>query len=162
WFQSAARGARPPLPRGRFSHIAWIARMAQASPFAPAPPAADVSAALPTVRLEVRTGKGRSPVYEVGDGGFLIGGVIGCDLRLPGENLPPLSCLINRHVTGVSLRKLAPIQAIAVNGRPVSSTYLADGDRVTIERVEIVFSITPGLAGPAFTASPGAGSAALE
>src|SRR5262249_53223473 len=51
-------------------------------------------------------------------------------------------CLILRNVTGVSLRKLAPIQAITVNGRPISSTYLADGDRVTVERIEIVCSIT--------------------
>jgi chromosome segregation ATPase len=101
---------------------------------------------LPTVRLEVRTGKGRATLYEVGDGGFLIGGVIGCDLRLPGENLPPLSCLIHRNITGVSLRKLAPIQAITVNGRPISSTYLADGDRLTIERVEIICSIKAGAA----------------
>src|SRR5262249_58030193 len=99
-----------------------MARMAQASPCPPDPPA-DVSAALPTVRLEVRTGQGSPTVYEVGDGGFLIGGVPGCDLRLPGEDPLPLSCLINRHVTGVSLRKLAPVPPIALQGRPPYPAY---------------------------------------
>jgi hypothetical protein len=149
--------SRQPLPRGRFSHIAWIARMAQASHPLPESP-------LPTVRLEVRTGKGRSMLYEVGESGFIIGGVTGCDLRLPGENLPPLSCLINRSVSGVSLRKLAPIQAIAVNGRPLSTAYLTDGDRITIERVEIVCSITPAAAAspPPLPVSPGRGPSSLE
>src|SRR5262249_106654 len=51
------------------------ARMATSSP--PTPDAA-------SVRLDVRLGVVRSAVYEVGDGGFLIGSVPGCDLRLPG------------------------------------------------------------------------------
>jgi hypothetical protein len=134
--------------------------MAQASQPPPAAAPADVSAALPTVRLEVRAGNGRSTLFEVGDGGFLVGGVPGCDLRLPGENSPPLSCLINRNVTGVSLRKLAPIQPLAVNGRPTASAYLADGDRVTVGTVEIVCSIKPGnaalLAAPAPEPNPAA------
>ena len=32
----------------------------------------------------------------------------GCDLRLPGTNLPPVVCLIARQPDGVRLRKLAP------------------------------------------------------
>jgi len=99
-------------------------------------------ATLPTVLLEVRPTNGRSTTYEVGDGGFLIGGVPGCDLRLPGANLAPLVCLISRHAHGASLRKLAPVQGLAVNGRPVNSTYLNDGDRVAIAGVEIAVAIS--------------------
>ena len=93
------------------------------------------------VRLEVRVGGSRPSVYEVGDGGFLVGGVPGCDLRLPGANLPPVLCLIARQPGGASLRKLAPVQPITLNGRPVSSTYLSDGDRVNVGVAELVVSI---------------------
>ena len=102
------------------------------------------SSPLPAVRLEVRAGGGRPTVYEVGDGGFLIGGVPGCDLRLPGGNVAPVVCLISRHARGASLRKLAPVQPIAVNGRNVSSTYLNNGDRVTVGTVEVAVTFTPG------------------
>jgi chromosome segregation ATPase len=105
---------------------------------------ASASIALPLVRLEVRAGGGRPTVYEVGDGGFLMGGVPGCDLRLPGGNVAPVVCLISRHARGASLRKLAPVQPIAVNGRNVGSTYLNTGDRITVGVVEVVVSLAPG------------------
>jgi chromosome segregation ATPase len=107
-------------------------------------PLATASLALPSVRLEVRAGAGRPTVYEVGDGGFLMGGVPGCDLRLPGGNVAPVVCLISRHARGASLRKLAPVQPIAVNGRNVGSTYLNTGDRITVGAVEVVVSLAAG------------------
>ncbi len=117
----------------------------------------EVSASgLPVVRLEVRSGTGRPTVYEVGDGGFLIGGVPGCDLRLPGGNVAPVVCLISRHARGASLRKLAPVQAVAVNGRPAGSTYLGHGDRITLGTVEITASVVPGAAPPPSGGEPAA------
>lgn len=96
----------------------------------------------PSVRLEVRLGSARPAVYEVGDGGFLVGSVPGCDLRLPGTNLAPVLCLIARHSGGASLRKLAPVMPITVNGRAVTATYLDDGDKLAIGQVELVVCIT--------------------
>ncbi|MFO0925644.1 MAG: hypothetical protein U0736_01225 [Gemmataceae bacterium] len=64
---------------------------------AAAPPTSGAS-----VRLEVRMGGARPAVYEVGDGGFLIGSVPGCDLRVPGTGLPPVICLIARHAACAS------------------------------------------------------------
>src|SRR5690348_8453285 len=90
----------------------------------------------PIVRLEARGG-GRSTVYEVGDGGFLVGSVPGCDLRLPGSSLPPVLCLIARHPNGASLRRLAPVQPIVVNGQSVGAAYLANGDRINLGSVEL-------------------------
>jgi chromosome segregation ATPase len=107
------------------------------------------ASSLPIVRLEVRAGNGRPTIYEVGDGGFLIGSVPGCDLRLPGANLAPVLCLIARHASGASLRKLVPVQPVIVNGRAVSSVYLADGDRVSLGAAEILVSITAPAAPPA-------------
>jgi hypothetical protein len=105
--------------------------------------------ALATVRLEVRSGLGRATVYEVGDGGFLIGSVPGCDLRLPGSNLPPIICLIARGAAAASLRRLAPVLPILVNGKAVASAYLRDGDCVAIGPIEIVMTVVPGNSAPA-------------
>jgi chromosome segregation ATPase len=102
-----------------------------------------VAATLPAVRLEVRAGANRPTRYEVGEDGFLIGSVPGCDLRLPGGNLPPVLCLIVRHVDGACLRKLAPVQHVVVNGRAVTSTALNSGDKIAIGSVEIVVQIGP-------------------
>src|SRR5690242_7759377 len=120
--------------------------MAQASSAPPVrtPTADSADTVLATVRLEVRSGGGRATVYEIGDGGFLIGSVPGCDLRLPGSNLPPIICLLARNAAGASLRRLAPVLPILVNGKAVASAYLNNGDRVTIGPVEIGLTITPG------------------
>src|SRR5579883_1636106 len=105
--------------------------------------------ALATVRLEVRSGLGRATVYEVGDGGFLVGSVPGCDLRLPGANLPPIICLLARGANGAILRRLAPVLPILVNNKAIASAHLAHGDRVTIGSVDIGVTITPGQSAPA-------------
>src|SRR5262249_674928 len=117
--------------------------MAQASPPS-RPSAADSGDSAPAVRLEVRSGLGRATAYEVGDGGFLIGSVPGCDLRLPGCNLPPIICLIARGPTAVSLRRLAPVLPILVNGQAVAAAYLQDGDCVAIGPIVIVLAVAPG------------------
>src|SRR5258708_29715149 len=62
----------------------------------------------PSVRVEVRNGTSRPALYDITGEEFLIGSVPGCDLRLPGTNLPPVVCLIARQMDGVRLRKLAP------------------------------------------------------
>ncbi|MGH9640268.1 MAG: hypothetical protein ACRD3Y_09420, partial [Bryobacteraceae bacterium] len=101
----------------------------------------DSDSALATVRLEVRSGLGRATTYEVGDGGFLIGSVPGCDLRLPGSNLPPIICVIGRSAVTASLRRLAPVLPILVNGKAVAAAYLHDGDSLSIGPIEIVLNV---------------------
>jgi YD repeat-containing protein len=134
--------ATDPCP-GKIPHSARVACMAKPSVLAP--PTGDVAAfPLPVVRLEVQGGSGHRPtLYEVGEGGFLIGSVPGCDLRLPGANLPPVMGLIVRHAGGAGLRKLAPVQPVAVNGRTVTSTLLNSGDKIAIGPVEIVVHVGP-------------------
>src|SRR5262245_35669503 len=103
---------------------------------------------LATVRLEVRVGSARPTTYEVGDGGFLVGAVPGCDLRLPGANLAPVLCLLARSPGGASLRKLAPMQPVAVNARPVTAADLHDGDTVTVGPAVLRVSVAPAQAAP--------------
>src|SRR5207302_8048119 len=113
-----------------------------ASPSSPGSPTDAANAlALPTVRLELRYAAAKPTTYEIGDVGFLIGGVPGCDLRLPGPNLPSVVCLITREPHGVSLRKLAPFQAILVNDQAVSLAQLNHGDRIAVGQVELIVQI---------------------
>jgi hypothetical protein len=115
--------------------------MAQAASSSPS------ASAVVQVEVHLRRGQteardsSRPSVYEVGDGGFLVGSVPGCDLRLPGTNLAPVLCLISRQPTGASLRKLAPVQAMTVNGRTVASAYLSDGDRITLGPADMIVRI---------------------
>ena len=97
---------------------------------------ADV-ASLPEVRLEMRQGKGRTTAYTVSDLGFLIGTVPGCDLRVPGAGLPAVLCLLSRSSSGVTFRKLAPTQAILINGQVAGHAQLNDGDRVSVGAVDL-------------------------
>src|SRR5262245_25044436 len=104
------------MPREGTTRSAWIASMAQPSSPAPMTAVAEPDS-LPGVRLELRPGTPRATFHDVHGLGFIVGSVAGCDLRLPGADLPPVICLIVRHTAGLSFRKLVPTQPILVNGR---------------------------------------------
>jgi hypothetical protein len=114
--------------------------MAAVSPASPNPPS-PAGASLPVVRLEVRAG-GTATSYSIGETGFLLGSVPGCDLRLSGAALPPVLALIARQPTGVSLRKLAPIGMLLLNGEAVTQAELNDGDQLSAGAVDIGISIS--------------------
>src|SRR5262249_18373170 len=86
---------------------------------------------LPSVELETRHG-GRTANYTLSHVDFLVGTVPGCDLRVPGAELPAVLCLLARRPDGVSFRKLAPTTPILVNGQAATHAMLGDGDRVTL------------------------------
>jgi chromosome segregation ATPase len=123
--------------RAALTQSARMVRMAHASPISDVSSAVGVSA----VRLEVRDRRRRPAFYDLGDAGFLVGTVPGCDLRLPGAELPPVLCLIAHQPDGVTVRKLAPMTPLTVNGDAVLTTTLNDGDRIAVGGVEIVASI---------------------
>src|SRR5262249_9897706 len=92
---------------------------------------------LPEVRLELRHGSNPPMTFFVGDTAFLIGSAPGCDLRLPGAEVPPVLCLLARRAGSVALRKLASAAPLHVNGKPVSAAPLTDGDRIAIGPFEL-------------------------
>jgi chromosome segregation ATPase len=122
--------------------------MADASPSPRLASAADDVALPPEVRLEIRGAGARAAAYEMANVDFLIGSVPGCDLRLPGVESPLVLCIIARQPHGVTLRKLAPTQPLLRNGRPVTSTALTHGDRVSVAGVELLVHIRSATSSP--------------
>jgi chromosome segregation ATPase len=89
----------------------------------------------------VRGGGGSTP-YSVGETGFLLGSVPGCDLRLPGAGQPPVLALVSRHPGGASVRKLAPIGVLLLNGQAITQSPLNDGDRLTVGAIDIIARVS--------------------
>jgi hypothetical protein len=99
---------------------------------------------LPRVRLDVRTGSGRSVTYEVATHEFLIGGATGCDLRLPNPDLPPVVCQLSRKAESVTVRLVAAGCPVQLNGRPLppnTPVPLQPDDRLALAGVEIVVNL---------------------
>jgi chromosome segregation ATPase len=94
------------------------------------------------MRLEVRMGTARTASHEVPDSGFLIGTVAGCDLRLPGVDLPPLVCLLTPRNHGLQIRKLAALAPLQIDGQMPSTGLLTDGARLTVGAYEITVHIS--------------------
>jgi chromosome segregation ATPase len=111
-------------------------------------PASGALSPLPAVSLELRTGSALPTTHEVHDVGFLVGTVPGCDLRLPGANLPSVLCLLSRHAAGATLRKLATVLPITINGRAVATSALADGDSIKIGGAELRVRVSASVASP--------------
>src|SRR5262245_56298060 len=117
--------------------------------------AAPAAGDAPLVRLELRHGAARPSWHDIGGEEFLIGSVPGCDLRIPGNNLPPVIAQIVRRADGVRLRKLAPTLPIFLNGQPVvTQAALAHGDAIQIGNIELCVHLALPSA-PAMPQSPG-------
>ncbi|MSR52100.1 MAG: hypothetical protein EXS09_02280 [Gemmataceae bacterium] len=100
--------------------------------------------AAPPVRVEVRHGAAPPVGFDVVGDEFVIGSVPGCDLRIPGANLPPQVCIIQRTHNGAILRKLAAALPILLNGSPVAPNGTADlkhGDIISVGAVDLHVSI---------------------
>jgi chromosome segregation ATPase len=89
------------------------------------------------VRLEVRLPGSRPSFHEVNAAEFLIGSVAGCDLIIPGSELPPVLGVICRTDDGIRLRRLAPNLKLTVNGKATQHAPLANGDIIGVGSAEI-------------------------
>ncbi|GIW82660.1 MAG: hypothetical protein KatS3mg105_4467 [Gemmatales bacterium] len=108
-----------------FTQMLQVARMAETDLHS-----ACSSDSTAVVRLELRQAGAGPFTYTISPGGFLIGSVVGCDLRLPGRDLPPVICLISWADGEVRLRQLTSSYPVLLNGRPTKEARLADGDRI--------------------------------
>lgn len=96
------------------------------------------------VRLVVRLNGISEQTFRLTGGEFLIGGASGCNLRLPGTNLPPLICQIGSGPEGIYLRQLVEQFPIFHNGEPIpslQSVILQHGDRLAIGAADITIDM---------------------
>jgi len=99
----------------------------------------------------VRHGSAPPVGFDVAGDEFVIGSIPSSDLRLPGANLPPQVCAIQRTPEGARLRKLAPALPILLNGSPLAPTAnatLKNGDIVSVGPVDLHISMGLGVALP--------------
>jgi chromosome segregation ATPase len=97
------------------------------------------------VRVEVRHGNAPPVGFDVTGEEFVVGSVPGCDLRLPGANLPPEVCVIRRGTEGVRLKKLAAALPILLNGSPLApagQALLRHGDVISVGPVDLHVVLT--------------------
>lgn len=92
-------------------------------------------------RLDVRLNGGRAVSYALA-GEFLVGSAAGCDLRLPGPDLPPVVCQFLQERDSVRVRRLAEAPLL-LNDKPIaqnSATDLHDGDVLSLGPVQITLA----------------------
>lgn len=108
------------------------------APRAPAGPAALVS---------VRIASGRTAEFSLNRGELLIGGAEGCDIRLPGSQIPSLVGQLIQDSSGVQLRRLVPTFPVLHNGSPLTGSapqLLKTGDRIAIGSADITLDLPVG------------------
>ncbi|HEY3967862.1 MAG TPA: FHA domain-containing protein [Planctomycetaceae bacterium] len=107
--------------------------------------------------LEVTRGSTRFRRRPVTSTRFLIGSGTTCDLRLGGDDMPALHSIITTSGREISLEAIAAAPALAVNGRPIQSVLLRDGDLISVGQVELLARLEAGHA-PAVIAPTAAGA----
>lgn len=92
----------------------------------------------PLLYLEILRGRTRFPRRPVIDRRFLIGGDGNCQLRLGGDDVPPLHSILHVDGRDVWLDALADAPPLTVNGRVERSVRLREDDTVRIGSIEFV------------------------
>jgi hypothetical protein len=91
--------------------------------------------------LEICRGRTEHPLRPVYSERFLIGSSARCDLRLGGQEIPPLHSLIFVDGPDIWLETMVTMPELQVNGRIETSVRLADGDRICIGPIELIAHI---------------------
>ena len=83
-------------------------------------------------QLEITRGRTQNPVRPITHERFLIGSGERCDLRLGGDDIPPLHSIL--HVDGIDvwIDVIGDGPALKINGEPAKSASLIDGDEIEI------------------------------
>lgn len=104
-------------------------------------PVALKSAAAPEAVLEVAGGEGEARVAPLRDGRCTIGRADGNDLVLPESSVSRQHALVKRQGSGFVVEDLGSTNGVLLNGKPVKSGPLKDGDRLQIGTTALVFRI---------------------
>jgi hypothetical protein len=103
--------------------------------------------------LEVTKGQTRFRRRPVTTPRFLIGAGSTCDLRLGGEGMSALHSIITIAGREIAIEAIAAEPVLRVNGRPVQSSVLHDGDVIAVGEVELLARFEAGYAPVGATAA---------
>ena len=112
---------------------------------------------LPRVRLEVRTGAGRTIGYEFSGNEFLIGGAGACNLRLTANGAPPVGVQLTRKPDGVRARRVTAGLPVVLNGNSLPAgtlTQVRDGDVLEFAGLTLTVHIPPAIPAPTARVQP--------
>ncbi len=90
------------------------------------------------VCLEIRRGRTEKPLRPMLDERFLIGSGADCDLRLGGDDIPPLHSLMHFDGADLWLEVIALEPPLKVNGQTVKTVLLRNGDRLEVSSFDFV------------------------
>lgn len=127
--------------------------MPQFIPHTPARAASRGPASWPTVRIDLRCGDGPVTHFEFQQESILLGTHVGCDVRFPMGELPPLAGLLTCHGDQLHWRNLGLDLPPLVGGAPLASGWLLSQDELKIGPVSLTVHL---LAAHAAAASPAA------
>jgi hypothetical protein len=96
--------------------------------------------------LEVTRGRTRFRRRPVTSPRFLIGSGATCDLRLGGDAMPALHSIITICGSEISLEAITAEPRLILNGRPVQTSQVHDGDVIGIGEVELIARLEAGQA----------------
>tara|TARA_R110002095_G_scaffold152319_1_gene132431 strand:- start:300 stop:1196 length:897 start_codon:yes stop_codon:yes gene_type:complete len=108
--------------------------------------------------LEIIKGKTEFPVRPVQDDRLTIGAGSRCGLQLGGRDMPILHTVIQIEQGEVKIEAISPQPKLLLNGIPVRTSSLSDGDFITIGPIEFVFRQTCPQTATSISATPLSGS----
>jgi class 3 adenylate cyclase len=105
--------------------------------------------------LVIEAGRGLGTVAALPDGELVIGRMPGCGLTLDDARTSRRHASVSRRGTTLEVRDLGSRNGVLVNNRPVQSSPLKDGDRVTIGDTVLRVQLSPPVAPPPLSVTVG-------
>jgi len=92
--------------------------------------------------LEITRGRTQNPLRPITHERFLIGAGERCDLRLGGDDMPPLHSILYIDGIDVWVDAIAEHPELKVNGQGVRSAHLTDGDELELGTFQLALRDT--------------------
>ncbi|WP_339732292.1 hypothetical protein [uncultured Gimesia sp.] len=92
--------------------------------------------------LEITKGKTKFPIRPLQGARLTIGAGSCCGLQLAGGDMPILHTVVHLEPGEVKIEAIAPQPKLFMNGIPVQTSVISDGDVITIGAIECVFRLS--------------------
>ncbi|QDT45420.1 hypothetical protein Pan241w_55400 [Gimesia alba] len=92
--------------------------------------------------LEITKGKTKFPIRPLQGTRLTIGAGTCCGLQLAGDGMPILHTVVHLEPGEVKIEAIAPQPKLLLNGIPVQTSVVSDGDVITIGAIEFVFRLS--------------------